>query len=96
MIHELGDNLIPVMAIGCTFMFFAIWVIMATIDSLFKTSCNSRLKQRLIERGASASEIAQIIKAGQPEAEADYNAPVPPVKAPQAARASYPVSSHVS
>ena len=94
MIGELGDNLIPVMAIGCTFMFFAIWVIAATIDSLYKTSCNSRLKQRLIERGASAYEIAQIIKAGEAEEEtADFTPPVPPVKAPHA---SYPVSSRVS
>ena len=94
MIHELGDNLIPVMAIGCTFMFFAIWVVLATIDSLFKTSCNTRLKRRLIERGATASEIAQIIRAGQSELdESEYTVPVPPVKAP---RASYPVSSHVS
>jgi hypothetical protein len=94
MIQELGDNLIPVMAIGCTFLLFAIWVVLATIDSLFKTSCNSRLKQRLIERGASAQEIAQIIQAGQEEEEAsDFTEPVPPVKAPHA---SYPVSSRVS
>ena len=94
MIHELGDNLIPVMAIGCTFLFFAIWVVLATVDSLFKTSCNTRLKPRLIERGASPSEIAQIISAGQSDVDdSDYTVPVPPVKA---TRANYPVSSHVS
>ena len=95
MIEELGDNLIPVMAIGCTFLFFATWVVLATIDSLFKTVCNTRLKHRLIERGASANEIAQIIRAGQSEEEeeAEYNQPVPPVKMPHA---NYQVANRVS
>ena len=90
MIEELGDKLIPVMAISCTFMFFAIWVVAATVDSLYKTFCNSRLKERLIERGASASEIHHIVKAGTEEAEdSSYVEPVPPVKS----RDNYQVSN---
>lgn len=80
MISELGDYLIPAMAIGCTFLVMVIWVIAATIDSLYKTACNSRLKERLIERGTSAYEIDQILRAGTQAEEADFVAPVPPVK----------------
>ena len=88
MINELGDNLIPIMAIGCTFLFLVIWVIAATIDSLYKTACNSSLKSRLIERGSSAYEIDQIIKAGTESEETEFVAPVPPVKPPN----TYPMS----
>lgn len=80
MIDELGDYLIPVMAIGCTFLFMVIWVIAGTIDGLYKTACNSRLKLRLIERGNSAAEIDQILKAGINSAAAGFVTPVPPVK----------------
>ena len=88
MINELGDYLIPVVAIGCTFMFLVIWVIAETIDSLYKTACNSRLKERLIERGNSASEIDQILRAGTQTEETGFVAPVPPVKP----KNSYPLS----
>ena len=85
MIHQLGDNLIPVAAITCTFMFLGLWVIAATIDSIYKTRCNVRLKERLIERGASASEIARIINAGNESGEDEsenhqYVTPMPPRK----------------
>lgn len=80
MIEELGTNLIPVLAISLTFMFFAIWVVAATIDSIYKTRCNFYLKQKLIERGASANEIREVIKAGQ-ETYGEEVTPVPPVKA---------------
>ncbi len=82
MVGQLGENVIPVMAIGCTFLFFVIWVLAATADSLYKTACNSRLKERLIERGCSALEIDRIIKAGSETAEPnEMSVPVPPVKA---------------
>jgi hypothetical protein len=80
MIQDLGSNLVPVLAIGCTFLFFVFWVSMATIDSIFKTKCNLRLKERLVERGASAAEIDQIIRAGSDFEETNFVQPVPPVK----------------
>lgn len=80
MIQELGGNLVPVMAIACTFFFLVIWLIAATIDSIYKTTSNARLKERLIERGISASEIHQIIRAGD-DSEVEFEIPpVPPVK----------------
>lgn len=79
MIQDLGDNLIPVIAITMTFLFFVIWVTAATIDSLYKTACNSRLKEKLVDRGASASEIDQIMIAGTTEG-TGHRIPVPPVK----------------
>ena len=91
MIHALGNNLIPVLAISCTFMFLVFWVVMATIDSIYKTRCNLRLKEKLVDRGASASEIDQIIRAGNfgegEETATAYVPPVPPVKSN-----AYPVS----
>jgi hypothetical protein len=89
MIHDLGDNLIPVLAIGCTFVFFVVWVILATVDSIYKTKCNLRLKQMLVERGASAMEIDQIVRAGTDSEDKGktFVQPVPPVKSN-----TYPVS----
>ncbi len=81
MIGELGENLIPMMAIGCTCFFLTTWVLMATIESIFKTRCQTRLKELLIENGCSASEIEQVIQAGEPvDQEPNYTVPVPPVK----------------
>ena len=91
MIYELGDNLIPIAAITFTFLFFTLWIIAATIDSIYKTRCNAKLKERLIERGASASEITRIINAGNgsPEKDPDVNpqyvTPMPPLKPAQRA-----------
>lgn len=79
MIQELGNDLIPVLAISLTFLFMAIWVVAATIDSIYKTRCEFRLKERLVERGASATEIQQILKAGVNSGQIE-NVPVPPVK----------------
>lgn len=94
MIHDLGNNLIPVLAIGCTFLFLMFWVVMATIDSIYKTRCNMRLKEKLVERGASAMEIDQIIRAGTPidedVAATAFVQPVPPVKSNTSN--AYPVS----
>jgi hypothetical protein len=87
MIQAFGDNLIPAMAIGCTFLFFVIWIVMATIDSIHKTKCTTRLKEQLIQQGSSASEIDQIIRAGTSDEESPYIAPVPPVKT-----TAYPMS----
>ena len=82
MIQELGSSLIPVLAIGCTASVFVFWITMATINSIYKTKCNQRLKERLVERGASALEIDQIIRAGTEsgEEETRFVQPVPPVK----------------
>lgn len=81
MINELGDNLIPVLAISLTFSFFAIWVIAATLDSMYKATLNARLKERLVDRGASANEIAQIITAGTDDyVQPDPGTPKPPRK----------------
>ena len=81
MMHDLGGNLIPVMAIGCTFLVFVFWIFMATIDSIYKTRCTTRLKERLIERGHSPYEIDLFLKAGQTHDEwGEPIQPVPPVK----------------
>jgi hypothetical protein len=84
MINELGDNLIPLTAIGLTFGFLVIWVVAATIDSVYKTHCNTRLKERLIARGVSAEDIDRIVKAGKPLptgiAAQNEIRPVPPLK----------------
>lgn len=80
MIQALGQNLIPITAITFVFMFLVIWVVMATIDSIYKTKCNARLKEKLVDRGASADEIDQIIKSGLGDSPTAYVAPVPPVK----------------
>ena len=84
MIQDLGSDLVPVFAIGCATVFLVIWVICATLDSLYKTSRNSKLKEQLIERGFSAHEIAQIVGAGNASGLGDYDQvrPVPPVKSP--------------
>ncbi len=81
MIHELGDQLLPVFAIGCGLLFLVIWVVAATIDSLYKTSRNAKLKERLIDRGYSAAEIAWIVGLKPTNInDVDENRPVPPVK----------------
>lgn len=80
MIQELGDQLIPVVAITLGCLFMVVWVVMATVDSIYKTKCNSRLKEKLIDRGASAAEIAKIIQIQPSEASTAYVPPVPPVK----------------
>lgn len=81
MIQQLGNELVPVLAIVCTFLFLAIWVVAATIDSMYKTATSTRLKERLIERGASASEIDMVLKAGaSPDEWSGGTEPVPPVK----------------
>ncbi len=77
MIQELGNNLVPVLGVVGTFLFLIIWVIAATIDSIYKTSCNARLKERLIERGATPSEIDQIITAGASKEEIESMHPSP-------------------
>ncbi len=92
MIQALGGNLVPVMAIACAFMFLVIWVVMATIDSIYKTACNARLKERLIERGASASEIDRIVRAGSECEDWKEVEPVPPVKSNRAYSMSGPNS----
>lgn len=90
MIDALGNNVVPVLAISCTFLFLTIWVVMATIDSIYKTKCNRRIKEQLIDRGASAAEIDQIIQAGtaSESEESRFVQPVPPVKSE-----AYPMSS---
>jgi hypothetical protein len=60
MIHELGDNLIPIMAIGCTFLAFTCWIVMATIDSIYKTRCSSKLKERLPVILLKSLEVSQL------------------------------------
>ena len=89
MINELGDNLIPIMAIGCTFLVFITWIIMATIDSVYKTRCSTRLKERLIEKGHSPAEIDQYLRAGITNDDGSgFVQPVPPIKSN-----AYPASS---
>ncbi len=85
MIRELGDSLIPVLAILGSFAFLTTWVITATIDSLYKTRCNLGLKERMIDRGFSATEIDRVLRAGETTNETEresfgFVAPVPPVK----------------
>ena len=81
MIQALGNDLIPVIAITLGFLFLVTWVVAATIDSLYKTKCNSRLKEKLVDRGASALEIHQIVNAGSATEDGEgYVTPVPPVK----------------
>jgi hypothetical protein len=85
MIQEFGDNLIPVAAIGCTFLFLTIWVVLATIANIVSTLINGRLKVRMIDRGYSASEIERVLNAGV-SADEDgsmgevTNRPAPPIK----------------
>jgi hypothetical protein len=87
MIQELGSQLVPVLAIVCTFSFLIVWLVAATMDSIYKTFCNSRLKERLVEKGLSAYEIDQIIRAGSTLTEESTSeprvAPVPPIKSGQ-------------
>ena len=93
MIHELGDQLIPVFAIGCGLLFLVIWVVAATIDSLYKTSRNTKLKERLIDRGYSAAEIAWIVGLKPTNVkEIAENPPVPPVIPPNGFQAHQRVS----
>lgn len=95
MVGELGNNIVPVLAIACTFVFFVVWVIAATIESIHKTKCQSQLKQFLIERGASASEIEKVVNAGATDwtgaplsdGTSENRTPVPPVKS-----SAYPMS----
>ena len=81
MMQEISGNFIPVMAIGCTFLVAVFWIFMATIDSIYKTRCTTKLKERLIERGHSPGEIDQYLKAGQTHDDwGNPVQPVPPVK----------------
>ena len=81
MIQELGNDFIPVFAIGCATVFLLVWVLCATVDSLYKTARNTKLKEQLVERGFSAHEISQIVGTGSGQANIDYeNRPVPPIK----------------
>jgi hypothetical protein len=79
MIQQLGNDLIPVLAIVCGFSFVVIWIIAATIDSIHKTNTNAKLKQRLIDRGDSAAEIDRIMNAGESNW-SETSRPVPPLK----------------
>jgi hypothetical protein len=79
MIHDLGNDLIPVLAIALSFAFGMFWILCDTIDSIHKTARNSRLKELLIERGSSADEIERIVGIGSSGVE-PVNRPVPPVK----------------
>ena len=85
MIQDLGGDVVPVFAIGCATFFLVIWVVCATLDSLYKTSRRTKLKEQLIERGFSAHEITQIVGAGAASGLVDFDEvrPVPPVKSPQ-------------
>jgi hypothetical protein len=81
MIQELGNDVVPIFAIGCTMVFLVVWVVAATIDSLHKTSRNARLKERMIEQGYSAAEIERVVEAKDTACdETSENTPVPPVK----------------
>ncbi len=79
MIDLIGGNIVPVLAISLTFLFMVIWVVAETITSVYKTRCNTRLKEQLIERKIPSSEIDRIIQAGTKE-NSSYVQPVPPVK----------------
>ncbi len=81
MIQELGNNVIPVFLMACTFAFFVLWVMAATIESIYKTSRTTRLKERMLEQGYSAADIARVVSATETECdETSENRPVPPVK----------------
>lgn len=81
MIHDLGNDVVPIFAIGCTLVFLVVWVVAATIDSLHKTSRNARLKERMLEQGYSAAEIVRVVGAKVTAwDETSENTPVPPVK----------------
>ena len=89
MIQELGSDLIPVFAIACTTGFLLVWVICATLESIYKISRTSKLKEQLVERGFSAHEIAQIVGSGTAAAESEYkNPPRPPVKSANGVQAT--------
>ena len=61
MINELGDNIIPLTAIVGGLLFATVWLIVGSMVSVYKTTINNRLKQRLVERGYSANEIEKIV-----------------------------------
>lgn len=63
-IDKLGNDLIPMVAIIGGLSFAAFWVVCATIVSLYRNWLNAKIKTNLIQRGASAEEIRQIVEAG--------------------------------
>ena len=64
MISELGGNIIPVIAITCTFLFFTIWVVADFLYRSFRCARETGLKERLVEAGMTCVEIERILNAG--------------------------------
>lgn len=80
-INELGRNVVPVFLIGCVFTFFVLWLFAATVASIHKTARINRLKERMLEQGYSAADIARVVSASEIESDAtSENRAVPPVK----------------
>ena len=82
MISELGANLIPIFAIGCGASVASLWIVAATVVEVWKQRSESRLKQNMLDRGYSASEIVAVISStstSKPDFEV-VNPPKPPVK----------------
>ena len=83
MIQQLGDNLVPIVALVGGFLVGIGWILANTAEKISKTWMNNRLKTRLLDQGFSASEIRQIVNAGNPVNGSENlpaNRPAPPVK----------------
>ena len=90
MVDLIGGNLIPFSMVVLTFLLFVFWICAATVDSVYKTSCNTRLKEKLIARGDGPEDIERILDCGQATADSttEPNRTFPPRK--QAAAAGWP------
>ncbi len=63
------DILIPLVAIVCTFSWFIIATLSHAFKGVFATWRDSRLKEKMLERGFSADEIAAVLSSGKPRCE---------------------------
>lgn len=61
---SIGRDIVPVVAILGAFLVIVIKIVATAAEGIYRTRCNAMLKQDLINRGATAYEIAQIVGAG--------------------------------
>ena len=67
MIEQLIDEdiIIPITAIVCTFLWLIIATLSSSVKGMFSIWRNTRLKERMLERGLSVDDIQRVMAAGK-------------------------------
>ena len=62
-VASISRDIVPVIAIVGAFLVFIVKIVASATENIYRARCNAMLKQDLINRGATAYEIAQIVNA---------------------------------